>query len=40
MTQLDRSGAPSKRRCKTYFDTIGKQIEQQQATFREVAAAK
>jgi len=23
----------------TYFDTIGKQIEQQQATFRDVAAA-
>ena len=24
---------------KTYFDTVGKQIEQQQATFRDVAAA-
>lgn len=25
---------------KTYFDTVGKQIEQQQATFRDVAAAQ
>ncbi len=27
-------------KVKTYFDTVGKQIEQQQATFRDVAAAQ
>lgn len=27
-------------RVRTYFDTVGKQIEQQQATFRDVAAAQ
>ena len=40
MTQLKSQWRAFEAQVKTYFDTIGKQIEQQQATFREVAAAQ
>ncbi len=37
---LDRQWGDFEARVKTYFETVGKQIEQQQATFKDVAAAQ
>jgi hypothetical protein len=39
-TQLESQWHGFEAEVKTYFDTFGKQIEQQQATFRDVAAAQ
>ena len=39
-TQLEAQWNGFEAQVTTYFDTIGKQIEQQQATFRDVAAAQ
>ncbi len=39
-TQLEAQWRGFEAQVKTYFDTVGKQIEQQQATFREVAAVQ
>ncbi len=39
-TQLEAQWRDFEAQVKTYFDTVGKQIEQQQATFRDVAAAQ
>jgi hypothetical protein len=39
-TQLDSQWHGFETQVKTYFDTLGKQVEQQQATFRDVAAAQ
>ena len=39
-TQLEAQWRGFEAQVKTYFDTVGKQIEQQQATFGEVAAAQ
>jgi hypothetical protein len=38
--QLESQWHGFEAQVKTYFDTVGKQIEQQQATFRDVAAAQ
>jgi chromosome segregation ATPase len=38
--QLESQWNVFEARVKAYFDTIGKQVEQQQATFRDVAAAQ
>jgi len=38
--QLESQWAVFETQIKTYFDTTGKQIEQQQATFRDIAAAQ
>ena len=38
--QLESQWHGFEAQVKTYFDTVGKQVEQQQATFREVAAAQ
>ena len=38
--QLESQWKAYEAKVKTYFDTVGKQIEQQQATFRDVAAAQ
>lgn len=38
--QLESQWTAFEAQVKTYFETIGKQIEQQQATFRDVAAAQ
>jgi hypothetical protein len=38
--QLDSQWREFEAHVKTYFDTVGKQMEQQQATFQEVAAAQ
>ena len=38
--QLESQWRGFEAQVKTYFDTVGKQIEQQQATFRDVAAAQ
>lgn len=38
--QLEAQWRGFEAQVKTYFDTVGKQIEQQQATFRDVAAAQ
>ena len=38
--QLESQWNGFEAQVKTYFDTVGKQIEQQQATFRDVAAAQ
>jgi hypothetical protein len=38
--QLELQWAEFERQVKTYFDTVGKEIEQQQATFRDIAAAQ
>lgn len=38
--QLESQWYGFEAQVKTYFDTVGKQVEQQQATFREVAAAQ
>jgi hypothetical protein len=40
MTQLESQWKAFEAQVKAYFDTVGKQIEQQQATFRDVAAAQ
>ncbi len=39
-TQLESQWHGFEAEVKTYFDTLGKQVEQQQATFRDVAAAQ
>jgi hypothetical protein len=39
-TELESQWKAFEARVKTYFDSVGKQIEQQQATFRDVAAAQ
>jgi hypothetical protein len=39
-TQLESQWNDFEAQVKTYFETVGKQIEQQQATFRDVAAAQ
>lgn len=39
-TQLEAQWRGFEAQVKTYFNTVGKQIEQQQATFREVAAVQ
>src|SRR5262249_4124252 len=39
-TQLETQWQGFEAEVKTYFDTLGKQVEQQQATFRDVAAAQ
>jgi hypothetical protein len=39
-TQLESQWNSFEVEVKTYIDTIGKQVEQQQATFRDVAAAQ
>jgi hypothetical protein len=39
-TQLESQWHGFETPVKTYFDTLGKQVEQQQATFRDVAAAQ
>jgi hypothetical protein len=39
-TQLESDWRDFQVQVKTYFETVGKQIEQQQATFRDVAAAQ
>jgi hypothetical protein len=39
-TQLESQLHGFETQVKTYFDTLGKQVEQQQATFRDVAAAQ
>jgi hypothetical protein len=38
--QLELQWSEFERQVKTYFDTVGKEIEQQQATFRDIAAAQ
>jgi hypothetical protein len=38
--QLESQWRDFEAQVKTYFDTVGKQIEQQQATFRDIAAAQ
>jgi DNA repair exonuclease SbcCD ATPase subunit len=38
--QLESQWSDFEAQVKTYFETVGKQIEQQQSTFREVAAAQ
>ena len=38
--QLESQWHGFEAQVKTYFDTVGKQVEQQQATFRDVAAAQ
>jgi hypothetical protein len=40
MAQLEAQWRDFEAEVKTYFDTVGKQVEQQQATFKEVAAAQ
>jgi hypothetical protein len=37
---LDRQWGDFEAQVKTYFETVGKQVEQQQATFRDIAAAQ
>ena len=39
-TQLELEWNGFEAQVKTYFETVGKQIEQQQATFRDIAAAQ
>jgi hypothetical protein len=39
-TQLESEWNAFHAEVKTYFDTVGKQLEQQQATFRNIAAAQ
>jgi hypothetical protein len=39
-TQLESQWNGFQAQVKTYFDTVGKQVEQQQATFRDIAAAQ
>jgi hypothetical protein len=39
-TQLESQWRGFESQVKTYFETVGRQIEQQQATFRDVAAAQ
>ena len=39
-TQLESHWRDFQVQVKTYFETVGKQIEQQQATFRDIAAAQ
>jgi hypothetical protein len=39
-TQLESQWRGFEAQVKTYFDTIGKQVEQQQATFRDIATAQ
>jgi len=39
-TQLESQWSGFEAQVKTYFETVGKQIEQQQSTFRDIAAAQ
>jgi hypothetical protein len=39
-TQLEAQWNGFEAQVKTYFETVGKQVEQQQATFRDIAAAQ
>jgi hypothetical protein len=39
-TQLELQWNSFEARVKTYFETVGNQVEQQQATFRDIAAAQ
>lgn len=39
-TQLESQWNGFEAQVKTYFETVGKQVEQQQATFRDIAAAQ
>ena len=39
-TQLELQWNGFEAQVKTYFETVGKQVEQQQATFRDIAAAQ
>jgi DNA anti-recombination protein RmuC len=39
-TQLESQWDGFQGQVKTYFETVGKQVEQQQATFRDIAAAQ
>lgn len=39
-TELDSKWSAFEAQVKAYFETIGKQLEQQQATFRDIAAAQ
>lgn len=39
-TQLESQWSGFEAQVKTYFETVGKQVEQQQSTFRDIAAAQ
>ena len=40
MTELDKQWNGFEAQVQTYFESAGKQIEQQQATFKDIAAAQ